>query len=242
MIERITGKLVFRDGNHIVIDVNGVAYGVDTTMGVADHLQIDAQAVLWIYTHVREDEIKLFGFATIEEKILFTHLLSAPGVGAKLAMAMLSILGASGIVNCVLSDDSEQLKEVPGISAKAKEIQLHLKRRLTKLEDDAWLIRLKTLNNSKRVQPLEFENNLAKGATKNLSPQLLANLQSALVNLGYREREVQNTIKSLSVDEQTKTFEALLRRAISILSSPEKRSPITANNSEKRQTLIDEVF
>lgn len=241
MIERITGTVVFRDSNHLIVDVSGVGYGVDTTISTANQLALNHSAMLWIYTQVREDDIKLFGFATIEERILFTHLLSAPGVGAKLAMSMLSVLGGHGIVASVFSDDSERLKEVPGIAAKAKEIQLHLKRRLGKIEDNAWLNRLKTSSQAQE-QLFGLDLSSANSKSKSLSQELLFDLQSALSNLGYREREVQGVLKVLPQNTGELSFQALLRQAIGILSNPEKRSQMSASNSAKPHGSIDEVF
>jgi Holliday junction DNA helicase RuvA len=243
VIERLSGTVAYRDGSHVVLDVAGVGYGVDTTDGAAGCLAQGTAATLWIYTDVREDDIKLFGFPTLEERILFTQLITAPGVGAKLAMAMLSHLGGHAIVACVLADEAERLKQVPGIAAKAKEIQLHLKRRLSKLEDDGWLGRLMS-----RVAPtaaaagLGLDQPFQAGAAAGLPQQLLADLRSALANLGYKEREIQATLKSLAAAPGEVSFASLLRRAIAALSTPEARRGTSNEEPPRDSALLDEVF
>ena len=243
MIERVAGKLIYKDGSHVVIDVLGVGYGVDTTDGVANQLSLESNVSLWIYTDVRDDDIKLFGFSSLEERILFTHLISAPGVGAKLAMAMLSHLGAHAIVNCVLADDAERLKQVPGIAAKAKEIQLHLKRRLSKLEDDVWLARLMTKYETAEVPGFRFEQT-AGGVSRGsgLSQQIQLDLNSALTNLGYKDREIQSTIKVLSAQSGDVSFSVLLRQAIAMISGSDARNPRANAAPGIRSPDLDEVF
>jgi Holliday junction DNA helicase RuvA len=243
LIERLSGTIAYRDGSHVILDVAGVGYGVDTTDGAAGRLAPDTAATLWIYTDVRDDDIKLFGFPTLEERILFTQLISAPGVGAKLAMAMLSHLGGHAIVASVLADEADRLKQVPGIAAKAKEIQLHLKRRLSKLEDDAWLGRLMS-----RAAPtaasggLGLDQPLPVGAAAGLPPQLLTDLRSALANLGYKEKEIQSTLKSLAAAPGEVSFASLLRRAIATLSAPEARRGAAHEEQPRDRALLDEVF
>lgn len=243
MIERLSGTVAYRDGSHVILDVAGVGYGVDTTEGAAGRLAQGTTATLWIYTDVRDDDIKLFGFPTLEERILFTQLITAPGVGAKLAMAMLSHLGGHAIVACVLADEAESLKQVPGIAAKAKEIQLHLKRRLSKLEDDAWLGRLMSRAAPSAASPgLGLDQPLQAGAGVGLPQQLLADLRSALANLGYKEKEIQATLKSLVAAPAEASFALLLRRAIAALSTPEARRGASSEEPSRNPALIDEVF
>lgn len=243
MIERLSGTLSYRDGNHVVIDVVGVGYGVDTTDRAVAKLQLNQPVSLWIYTDVRDDDIKLFGFPSLEERILFTHLISAPGVGPKLALSMLSHLGGHGIVGCVLADEAERLKQVPGIAAKAKEIQLHLKRRLSKLEDDAWLVRLMSDSETPGADSFSFEQKrLGSPASSTLTLEMRNDLQSALLNLGYKDKEIQVTLKALLADSGDVSFGALLRRSIALLTRSDLRS--TGVNSEKGSLSleVDKVF
>ena len=242
MIECLAGKILYKDGSHVVIDVRGVGYGVDATNSAANALTLDSVVFMWIFTDVRDDDIKLFGFSSLEERVLFTHLISAPGVGPKLAMAMLSHLGAHAIVACVLADDAERLKQVPGIAAKAKEIQLHLKRRLNKLENEAWLAKL--LTTSSQEIGLKFDQATASAHLRNvISPQIQGDLTSALINLGYKDREIQAAIKAITAEPGEGTFSALLRKAIAVLSRLDARNSSAATfELEGRSREIDQVF
>lgn len=128
MIGRLRGVLVSSRESGITIDVTGVGYEVAmTTRDLAALPGIGEEIVVHTHTHVREDEISLYGFAVENDRELFRILLGAPGVGPKVAMAMMASMTAEEIVRAVTGEDPEALTITPGIGKKgAQKIVIEL--------------------------------------------------------------------------------------------------------------------
>lgn len=134
MIERLRGTLVDRRSDRIVVDVGGVGYAVfvPTTIALP---QVGEPVVLHTHLHVREDAMVLFGFGSDEALEMFRLLLGAPGVGPKVALAVLSTLSTGDVQRIILSEDVDGLCLVPGIGKRsAQKIVLELKPKLAGLE------------------------------------------------------------------------------------------------------------
>jgi len=101
-----------------LIDVNGVGYVVHATGATLGRLSIGAPARLLIETYVREDAIKLFGFASEQERAWFAHLQSIPGVGAKVALAILDVLGPQELVDAIALQDKASVARANGVGPK----------------------------------------------------------------------------------------------------------------------------
>ncbi len=199
MIASLTGTLAAKDPARLIIDVNGVGYEVfipfSTYFALPD---LRAPLTLHIFTHLREDSIQLFGFLTPAEKTAFTLLTKISGVGGKLALSVLSALKIADLREAILANDVEKLASVPGIGKKsAGRIALELKDKIACLEEGT-------------QEP--------SGAAASLEgPQ--DDALSALVNLGYRPRDVKNALNQLSRTSPPPTsLDELIREGLKVLS------------------------
>lgn len=187
MIARISGKLIEKSPNRLVIDVGGVGYEVlvplSTFYGLGD---ADSPVMLRVHTHVREDVIALYGFASELEQALFERLIGVSGIGPKLALAVLSGIDTGELVRAIRSQDVARLTRIPGIGKKtAERIGLELKDRLP----------------------------AAVAAPAGAAPggEVRDDLLSALVNLGYHRQVAETAIDAVMKKSPTAPFEDLLR-------------------------------
>jgi len=119
MIGKLTGRLDSVSLNAAIVDVGGVGYEVTLGARAINSLPPIGEAVtLAIETHVREDEIRLYGFATEHERAWFRALQTVQGVGAKVALAVLGTLSAADLANAVALQDKEQVARAPGVGPK----------------------------------------------------------------------------------------------------------------------------
>lgn len=132
MIGRVRGVLVSSRETGIIVDVSGVGYEVTmTTRDLASLPGVGEEIVVHTHTHVREDEISLYGFAVESDRELFRILLTASGVGPKVAMAMLASMTAEEIVRAVNNEDPDALTVAPGVGKRgAQKIVLELATKL----------------------------------------------------------------------------------------------------------------
>ena len=171
MIGFLSGKIKFNGDGYLIVDVGGVGYKVE--MGGGGFIEGDP-IELFIYTHVREQELRLFGFKTSDELSLFEKLLSVPGVGPKTALALITELGVSGIVEAIKLDNPVGLK-VSGIGAKTSEkIIIDLK---DKVGDKVYTTR--------------------KSAVTSGNMDLYNESIEALMVLGFKKNEVEERVSEL---------------------------------------------
>lgn len=132
MIGWLAGKLLAYDRERVIIEVNGVGYQVAASAGVLrSKVKIGEEIRIFVYTHVREDQLALFGFLNLGEKQMFELLLSVSGVGPKSALAVLSRGNSNEIRDAVANADVEFFKSVPGLGKKtAQRIIVDLKSKL----------------------------------------------------------------------------------------------------------------
>lgn len=135
MIAHLRGRLLSKTPNQAIVDCNGVGY--DVTISVATFSELPSEgseAKLFIHTHVREDQIALFGFADTKEKKLFEKLLTISGIGPKLAITVLSGISSERLVTAIRGSDHATLTRIPGIGKKtAERVVLELKDKLDDL-------------------------------------------------------------------------------------------------------------
>src|SRR3989338_5433184 len=116
MIEFLQGIVTRRLPTGVILNVQGVGYGVDLPLPTLCALPEEGKPCsLWIYTRVREDAIKLFGFSTFEDRQAFSVLLNVSGVGPKVALAILSTLSIAQLKSAVETRQTHVLETVPGI-------------------------------------------------------------------------------------------------------------------------------
>ncbi len=200
MIAHLRGRLFSKSPAAVILECGGVGYeaaiSVTTYTALPDVL---AEAELYIHTHVREDQIALFGFAELHEKLLFEKLLSISGMGPKLAITVLSGIAAERLVEAIRSGDHASLTKIPGIGKKtAERVVLELK---DKLDDLAVGVAAAPVGAGQQMG-LASEDTL-----------------SALLNLGYpraaAERAIEAAIgKDAGVAQE---FEALFRASMAVM-------------------------
>ena len=137
MIALLRGRLVEKHPNRVIVDVQGVGYDVHVPLSTFYGLgEPGSDVVFRVHTHVREDTLALFGFATPLELQLFERLIGITGIGPRLALAVLSGIESADLVRAVCQGDVARLTAIPGVGKKtAERIGLELKDRLPAVLD-----------------------------------------------------------------------------------------------------------
>ena len=199
MIGLVRGQLfaTATDGT-LVVDVGGVGYELLAPLGTAGRLSADAEGrvTLFVHTHLREDALQLFGFASLEDRAVFRELLSVSKVGPKLALAVLGALGVNELAQAVNTGAAAELAKVPGIGKKTAE-RLILELR-GKLHPTA------ALSTAESLTPRPA----AVG-----SPEAL--LHATLVKMGFRQHEAERAVAMVA--DRGRPLAELLRDALGIL-------------------------
>ncbi len=136
MYSYINGKVKEIDSNYIVVDNNGIGYLVYTANPYS--FDLNQEYTIYLYQYVREDEISLYGFKTLEEKALFLKLIGVKGLGCKMALPMIALGSPAGIIDAIERENILYLKKFPKIGDKvARQIVLDLKGKLVSKEEVA---------------------------------------------------------------------------------------------------------
>jgi Holliday junction DNA helicase RuvA len=201
VIARLSGVLLERRADGAVVDVNGVGYLVHLSLQSLARLPAEGGAVqLRTYTHVREDALQLFGFATAEEEQLFSLLIEVSGVGPKLASTILSGMPASELARALVNSEFARLTKISGVGKKtAERLVVELKDKLVKLG-------------------LTGRASSDAAAAAGAGPLL-----SALLNLGYRQSSAERAAEAVQralgagapLEEQVREALRVLGRAAS---------------------------
>jgi Holliday junction DNA helicase RuvA len=131
VIARLSGRPFRRDEQTLVLDVGGVGYLVSATRSAMRKARNADEVALETYLHVREDALQLYGFAEVEERELFEHLLSVSGVGPKVALAIVSGSTPAELRQAIAVEDTARFQAIPGIGKKtAQRVVLELKEKL----------------------------------------------------------------------------------------------------------------
>ncbi len=138
MIGRIAGTLVTRQPPQLLVDCHGVGYEIEAPMPVFYSLpQVGEKVVLFIHMVVREDAQLLYGFSSLDQRAMFRELIKVSGVGAKMAVAILSGLSAEDFALCIANQDVTTLTRLPGIGKKtAERLIVEMQDRIGKLGGD----------------------------------------------------------------------------------------------------------
>lgn len=198
MIAQLTGKVSEIAGNYLILDVNGVGYKVESfapfRLGSEGQL-----ATIRIYTHVRETELRLFGFTNKAELEVFEKLLEVSGVGPKTAMQLVSNFSVGQLLQAVMLGDAKSLT-IKGVGQKT----------LAKI-----VIELKGKLDSISLAQVSQAENLVAGGNNQLAAAN-SDLQEALFSLGYKPHDFAEVIKK--IDAQLPLAEQL-REALKLLRS-----------------------
>jgi len=131
MFAFLRGTVAHKGVHRIALDVQGVGYDVSVPNLVLQRLNVHQEVTLLTYCHIREESFQIFGFLKEEEKSLFESLLSVSGVGPKVALAVLSVLGVRAFGQAVLESDVAAVSKAPGVGKKlAQRIILELKAKM----------------------------------------------------------------------------------------------------------------
>ena len=190
MIGLLRGKLAHKEPPFLLVDVNGVGYELEVPMSTVFRLpDLGNQVELRTHLVVREDAQTLFGFSTEEERRLFRGLLKVNGVGAKLALTILSGISVDGFVQCVRNEDKAMLVRLPGVGRKtAERLILDMRDRI-----DA-------------AVPAGANGGAPLSVDAGSAPR--AEAFNALISLGYKPGEAQKMLDGVTTDGQ-KTEEIL---------------------------------
>lgn len=199
MIGRLQGVLLNKQPPALLVDVNGVGYEVEAPMSTFYQLP-ETEQVVTLHTHmvVREDAQLLYGFSSLEERALFRSLIKVNGVGAKLALTILSGISADDFVRCVRDEDAASLVRLPGIGKKTAE------RLIIEMRD-----RFKDWHGGEldATSPAAVPMIKAGGGEDPVKEA-----HSALVALGYKPQEASRFINGLETGGQSS--EAIIRAAL----------------------------
>jgi Holliday junction DNA helicase RuvA len=197
MIAFLRGRLLEKHPNRVTVDVQGVGYDVAVPLSTFYTLgDPGAEVALRIHTHVREEALALFGFATPLELLLFERLIAISGIGPRLALAVLSGIEPADLVRAVRGQDTARLTAIPGVGKKtAERIGLELKDRL----------------------PAHVVAAAGAPAPSGEGAGLREDLLSALVNLGYQRAAAEKAIDRVLRGAGGASFEASLREVLKTL-------------------------
>jgi Holliday junction DNA helicase RuvA len=194
LIAHVRGTIFEKHPNRLIVDVNGVGYDVFVPLSTFYGLgEPGSEVALRIHTHVREDALLLYGFATVLEQDLFERLIGVSGIGPKLALAVLSGIEPLELVRAIERGDVARLTAIPGVGKKTSErIVLELKDRLPRAQD-------------------------ATGGVPDAAPSaplLRDDLLSALMNLGYHRPLAEKAVAASIKSTPDGSFEGTLKQAL----------------------------
>jgi holliday junction DNA helicase RuvA len=192
MIARLVGRLAHKSPDALIVDVHGVGYRVMVSLTAFAALpEQGAEVELAIHTHLRETALELFGFVSVDERALFTALITVSGIGPRMALNILSGLPAADLRDALVAGNVSRLVAVPGVGKRTAE------RLVVELQD--------------RVRKMAATTPADSGAAAD------AEAVSALVNLGYRQPEAERAVRAVSA-AGSKDLADVIRRALQKLS------------------------
>jgi Holliday junction DNA helicase RuvA len=195
MIAHLRGKLLAKHPNQAIVETGGVGYDVVITVPTFSDLPgVGSEVALHIHTHVREDQIALYGFLRPTEKVLFEKLITVSGIGPKLAITILSGMAADEMVGAIRGNDIARLTRIPGIGKKTAE------RMVLELRDKLPALGTEVITPVSTLSAVEED------------------VLSALMNLGYQRPAAEKALASLGTNSPNASFEAMFRKALATLS------------------------
>jgi Holliday junction DNA helicase RuvA len=194
MIAHIRGRLLEKHPNRVIVDVNGVGYDVHVPLSTFYEMAEPGEEIaLRIHTHVREDALLLYGFATPLELQIFERLISVSGIGPKLALAVLSGIEPNELVSAIRTANVARLTGIPGIGKKiAERIGLELK---------------------DKMAPFVAAELAASHTTAGVET-LRDDVLSALMNLGYHRPLAERAVDAAIKKSSGSSFETVLKYAL----------------------------
>ena len=195
MIAQVRGRILEKHPNRVIVDVNGVGYDVFVPLSTFYVLgDAGTEISLRTHTHVREDALALYGFATLLEQELFERLIGVSGIGPRVALAVLSGIEPLELIRAIERGDVARLTAIPGVGKKTSErIVLELKDRLPRPQVAAVAL---------------------GGDSRSPATEIRDDLLSALVNLGYHRPLAEKAVASAITMVPDGGFERTLKQAL----------------------------
>ena len=193
MIGSLIGLIKEKTPSAILLEVNGIGYEISIPLSTSFQLpKVGESAFLLTHLVVREDQHSLYGFATEEERKLFRALIKISGVGAKLAITILSGTNVTGFIQSVVNEDIDALVHLPGIGKKtAERLVVEMKDKISEISDE--------------------QHNLQDSGVNSAVAEAI----NALVNLGYKTKDAKNILHK--IDSEELSVEDLIRQALKSL-------------------------
>ena len=204
MIAWLSGKVVHMEAAELILNCNGVGYHVN--MGPNAIVKLDKKSAenveVYIYTSVKEDEIKLFGFRSLDERKIFSLLLSVNGIGPKAAMGIVDQVSGAEVISSIRNNDHTAFQKVSGIGKKtAMRVVLDLQGKVDNFE-----YLLSDHGNS---------NSSTTAETQSFDRTVFEDIKSALLNFGFNSKEADSVIKKYYRADEP--FEVVIRKCLSEL-------------------------
>jgi Holliday junction DNA helicase RuvA len=224
MIARLKGSLEEKSKERVVVDVQGVGYGLHVPETVFHKLpEVGTEVTLQVHTHVREDHITLYGFLSKLEKDVFEILMTASGVGPKLALTILSSLEALQLLEAVAQGNKALFKGISGVGTKTVEkLFVEIREKAEK--------RL-VLERGGGESPAGVRKTIAAASIAGGS-SWAGDLEQALLGLGYKDADVRTALREVFAGEAApKDLDSALRGALTFLSGSKQgnRQPLRGN-------------
>lgn len=199
MIAQIRGQLIEKRPGAVIVETQGIGYQVFVSLSTFYDLPEASQSVhLHTYTHVREDVLQLFGFSTFLEKEIFQILIGVSGIGPKLALNILSGIAPTELVASLQAEDVARLTAIPGVGRKtAERLIFDLKEKIGKIA-------------VRGESPKE---------EKKKKDQLVDDVVSALVNLGYRKNQAEAVVEEVWRQRPGVSLEEVLKESLRALAT-----------------------
>ena len=198
MIYQISGNLIAKHKDFVVIEVSGIGFKITSTTNTINTIKLEQKILLHTYLHVREDALDLYGFHSTLEREVFLLLIGISGIGPKLAITILSGILPDELKDKIISGDIASLTSIPGVGAKtAKRIIVELKDKFTKIEEGSL------------------------GFSDKLNSKLYDDALNALSSLGYSSQQSKQVLDRIAngKDDNKQNIETIIKTALKRLNA-----------------------
>ena len=198
MIYQVSGNLIAKHKDFVVIEVSGIGFKITSTTNTINTIKLEQKILLHTYLHVREDALDLYGFHSTLEREVFLLLIGISGIGPKLAITILSGILPDELKDKIISGDIASLTSIPGVGAKtAKRIIVELKDKFTKIEE------------------------VSLGFSYKLNSKLYDDALNALLSLGYSSQQSKQVLDHIAngKDDNKQNIETIIKTALKRLNA-----------------------
>ena len=198
MIYQISGNLIAKHKDFVVIEVSGIGFKITSTTNTINMIKLEKKILLHTYLHVREDALDLYGFHSTLEREVFLLLIGISGIGPKLAITILSGILPDELKDKIISGDIASLTSIPGVGAKtAKRIIVELKDKFTKIEEGSL------------------------GFSDKLNSKLYDDALNAILSLGYSSQQSKQVLDHIAngKDDNKQNIETIIKTALKRLNA-----------------------